>query len=124
LHRDQSKLATLLRELSWSYNLVIMSRCERDEEREFSLRMCLREKWGKRELERQLGGALFERVVLSPVKLSPAVTELYPDAVSVFKDIQALDHVIDEEPGGPFRERRPDCDSSPQRRHCLESRAM
>ena len=63
-----------------------MSRCKRDEEREFYLRLCRRENWGKRELDRQLSGALFERTVLSPAKLSPAVGELYPEAVSVFKD--------------------------------------
>lgn len=37
-------------------------------------------------MERQLAGALFERAVLSPAKLSPAVAELHPDAASVFKD--------------------------------------
>src|SRR5208282_2157114 len=52
-------LAPLVRELSWTHNLLIMSRCKRDEEREFYLRMCIRERWGKRELQRQLSGALF-----------------------------------------------------------------
>jgi predicted nuclease of restriction endonuclease-like (RecB) superfamily len=85
-YHQQGKLAPLVRELSWTHNLLIMSRCKRDEEREFYLRLCQREKWGKRELERQLAGALFERVVLSPAKLSPVVTELHPDADSVFKD--------------------------------------
>jgi predicted nuclease of restriction endonuclease-like (RecB) superfamily len=33
---DQPKLAPLVRELSWTHNLLIMSRCKRDEEREFS----------------------------------------------------------------------------------------
>jgi hypothetical protein len=46
--------------------------------REFYLRLSLRERWGKRELERQIAGALFERSVLSPAKLSPAVTSLLP----------------------------------------------
>lgn len=85
-YRELPKLAPLVRELSWTHNLLIMSRSKRDEEREFYLRVCLREKWGKRELERQLAGALFERTVLSPAKLSAAVTELHPDAVSLFKD--------------------------------------
>lgn len=85
-YRDEPKLAPLVREVSWTHNLLIMSRCKRDEEREFYLRLCQREKWGKRELDRQLSGALFERVVLSPPKLAPAVRELYPDAATVFKD--------------------------------------
>jgi predicted nuclease of restriction endonuclease-like (RecB) superfamily len=43
------------------------------------------------DLERQLKGALFERVVLSPAKVSPPVTQLHPDAASVFKDTYLLD---------------------------------
>ena len=30
--------------------------------------------------------ALFERTVLSPAKVSPVVTQIHPDAISVFKD--------------------------------------
>jgi predicted nuclease of restriction endonuclease-like (RecB) superfamily len=85
-YRGQAKLATLLRELSWSHNLAIMSRCKRDEEREFYLRLAHKERWSFRELQRQLVGALFERVVLSPAKLSAPLRELHPDAAAVFKD--------------------------------------
>jgi predicted nuclease of restriction endonuclease-like (RecB) superfamily len=85
-YREGSILSPLVRELSWTHNLLIMGRCKRDEEREFYLRLCLQERWGKRELERQLSGALFERTVLNPAKLAPAVRESYPEAASVFKD--------------------------------------
>ena len=92
-YRDRPKLSPLVTELSWTHNLIIMSRCKRDEEREFYLRLCNREKWGKRELERQLDGALFERVVLSPAKLSAPLRELHPDASSVFKDTYLVEFV-------------------------------
>jgi predicted nuclease of restriction endonuclease-like (RecB) superfamily len=85
-YHGQPKLSPLVRELPWTHNLLIMGRSKRDEEREFYLRLCIRERWGKRELERQLAGALFERIVLSPVKLSTPLAELHPDAASVFKD--------------------------------------
>lgn len=85
-YRSQPKLAPLVRELSWTHNLLIMSRSTRDEEREFYLRLCLQERWSKRQLERQLSGSLFERMVLSPTKLSPPVRELHPEAGAVFKD--------------------------------------
>ena len=75
-YRDRPKLSPLVTELSWTHNLLIMSRSKRDEEREFYLRLCIRERWGKRELERQLAGALFERVVLSPAKISPVVASV------------------------------------------------
>jgi predicted nuclease of restriction endonuclease-like (RecB) superfamily len=84
-------LAPLVRELPWTHNMLILGRAKRDEEREFYLRMAIQERWGKRELERQLNGALFERVVLSPAKLAPAVRELHPDAAAVFKDTYLLE---------------------------------
>src|ERR1700733_162036 len=37
---------------------LVMSRSKRDEEREFYLRFCVRERWSKRQLERQLAGNL------------------------------------------------------------------
>jgi predicted nuclease of restriction endonuclease-like (RecB) superfamily len=85
-YHGKPKLAPLLRELSWTHNLMIMSRSKRDQEREFYLRLCALERWSKRQLERQLAGALFERVALSPTKLAPPVREIHPDAASVFKD--------------------------------------
>ncbi len=85
-YRDFPKLAPLVRELSWTHNLLIMARSKRPEEREFYLKTATRERWSKRQLDRQLSGALFERVVLSPAKLAPPVREVHPDAASVFKD--------------------------------------
>ena len=94
-YQHQPKLAPLLRELSWSHNLLILSRCKREEEREFYLRLASRERWSYRELQRQLSGGLFERTVLSPAKLSPVVTELYPDATTVFKDSYLLEFYLE-----------------------------
>jgi predicted nuclease of restriction endonuclease-like (RecB) superfamily len=85
-YRGKPKLATLLRVLSWSHNLAIMSRSTRDEEREFYLRLAGRERWSFRELQRQLAGALFERTVLSPPKLATALRVIHPEAATIFKD--------------------------------------
>lgn len=85
-YRDKPILSTLLTELSWSHNLAILSRCKREEEREFYLRLAVKERWNFRELQRQLSGALFERSVLAPPILAPVVRELHPEAASVFKD--------------------------------------
>ncbi len=46
----------------------------------------MRRRWSSRELERQINGALFERMVLSPAKLSAPLRELHPDAATIFKD--------------------------------------
>ncbi len=63
-YQRQAKLSTVLRVLSWSHNMAILSRCKRKEEREFYLRLAHREHWTFRELQRQLAGALFKRTVL------------------------------------------------------------
>jgi predicted nuclease of restriction endonuclease-like (RecB) superfamily len=85
-YRDEPKLAPLLRELSWSHNLLIFGRSKRPQEREFYLRLAIRERWSFRELQRQVSGALFERSVLNPPKLSTVLAELHPQAAEVFKD--------------------------------------
>jgi hypothetical protein len=68
MYRGDETVSPLVTQLPWTPNLLILSGTKRAEEREFYLRMALRERWSKRELERQLNGALFERVVLSPKK--------------------------------------------------------
>jgi predicted nuclease of restriction endonuclease-like (RecB) superfamily len=53
--------------------------------------MAVQESWSKRQLERQIRAALFERVVLSPPKVAPAVREIHPEALSVFRDSYTLE---------------------------------
>lgn len=91
IYQNDKNVAPLVRQLPWTHNLLILSRCKRAEEREFYLRLCQRERWTKRELERQLAGALFERTILTPPIVSPVTTQLYPDATTVFKDSYLLD---------------------------------
>ena len=85
-YRDDEKVASLARQLPWTHNLIILNQSQRLEEREFYLRQAIREQWSKRELERQFKTALFERIVLNPVKVTPLVSQTHPDALSVFKD--------------------------------------
>ena len=85
-YRGDEKVAPLVRQLPWSHNLLIMGRCKRPEEREFYLQMARRDRWPRRELERQLAGSLFERVVLNPPRASASLKELHPGAEAVFRD--------------------------------------
>ena len=50
------------------------------------MRQAVREQWSSRELERQLKTALFERTVLNPAKVSAVLSQMHPEALSVFKD--------------------------------------
>ena len=85
-YRDDEKVSPLVRQLPWTHNLIILNQSKRPEEREFYLRLAISEQWSKRELERQFIAALFERTVLSPLKVTPLVSQIHPDALSVFKD--------------------------------------
>lgn len=89
-YRGDEKVAPLVRQLSWTHNLLILGRAKRPEEREFYLRTAIQERWGKRELERQLNGALFERVVLAPAKASPPLAHR-PGGAAVFRDSYLVD---------------------------------
>jgi predicted nuclease of restriction endonuclease-like (RecB) superfamily len=90
-YRAYPKVAPLVRQLPWSHNLLILGRCKIAQEREFYLRMAVNQSWGKRELERQLDGCLFERTVASPPIVSPVVRQLHPAAETIFKDTYLLD---------------------------------
>ena len=83
---DDKKVSPLVRQLPWTHNLIILSQSKRPEEREFYLRQSIQENWSKRELERQIKTALFERIILTPPKVSPPTVQTHPAALSVFKD--------------------------------------
>ena len=85
-YRHDKKVSALLTQLPWTHSLIILGQSKRSEEREFYLRMATQVKWSSRELERQFKTALFERSVLKPARMSPAVTQAHPDAVNIFKD--------------------------------------
>lgn len=93
VYRNEPKLSTLLRELPWSHHLVIMGQCKRPEQREFYLQMAVRERWKRRELERQLASGLFQRAVLSPPQVTAALTKVHPGADAFFKDAYLLEYL-------------------------------
>jgi predicted nuclease of restriction endonuclease-like (RecB) superfamily len=90
-YHEQPILSAVLRELPWTHNLCILGKAKRPEEREFYLRLAIREKWSSRELERQLEAGLFERAILNPPKVSAVLTQLHPDAETIFKDAYVVE---------------------------------
>ena len=55
------KLSPLVRQISWTNNLIILSRTKSMDERSFYLYLCVNERLTKRQLERQIDSALYER---------------------------------------------------------------
>ncbi|ODS34934.1 MAG: hypothetical protein A7316_04695 [Candidatus Altiarchaeales archaeon WOR_SM1_86-2] len=93
-YRDNPKLSTLLRELTWSSHLHILSKTKSIEEKEFYLRLAIKERYPVRELERQIDRGVYERTMLSDtkaLKVSPVATQIHPDISSAFKDTYVLD---------------------------------
>lgn len=89
LYQDNAIVSPLLTQLSWSNHLLIMSGCKSDVEREFYMRLCIRESYSKRELERQINSGYYERYMLSKEKL-------LPEPIKGLKDNPFLDSYIIE----------------------------
>lgn len=71
----------VLSKINWTHHLLILSKTKRIEEKLFYLNQCINEKLSKRELERQLNSATFERTMLGD-KFSKAIKL----PVGIFKD--------------------------------------
>ena len=92
-YSDNKKLAPLVREISWTHNLMIMARAKTEEEREFYLLLCSKNNYSKRELARQMDSMLFERTMISNeinkdiLVRSPGLAALRDSYVLEFLDI-------------------------------------
>jgi predicted nuclease of restriction endonuclease-like (RecB) superfamily len=85
-YKNFPKLSPLVREISWTNNLLIFSRSKTIEEMEFYLKISKQENYSKRELDRQISAGFFERTMIGNSKLAPAVRESKNDLSATFKD--------------------------------------
>ncbi len=90
-YKDYPKLSSLLREISWTHNLCVFSRCNSIEEKEFYLLKTKTENYSSRELDRQISASLFERTMIGKEKLSAAMRVFQQDITNVFKDSYVFD---------------------------------
>lgn len=97
-YRVYPKLSTVLREISWSHNLAIFSRCKTIQEKEFYLKLAKQENYSFRELDRQISSSLYERTMLGNAKLSTVLREIHPEALNAFKDSYIFDFLNLVEP--------------------------
>jgi predicted nuclease of restriction endonuclease-like (RecB) superfamily len=97
-YKELPKLSTLLREISWSNNLAIFSRCKSIEEREFYLKLSKQENYSFRELDRQISASLFERTIIGNSKISTALRETNTNINNTFKDSYIFDFLNLPEP--------------------------
>ncbi len=64
-YRDNEKLSPLVTEIGWSHNLVILTQCKTDPERDFYLRMTRTHGWTKNVLIHQIENRTYEKTLHS-----------------------------------------------------------
>lgn len=72
-YKDNEIVSTLVRQISWTNNLLILHSTNSIEEKEFYIKMCIKENYSKRELDRQISSGYFQRYLLSDGKAQPSI---------------------------------------------------
>jgi predicted nuclease of restriction endonuclease-like (RecB) superfamily len=85
------KLSPLVTQLPWTHHLIILSQVRPIEARGVYILMAIRERWTKRELERQIQSGAALREAPANKKVSPAVRQLHPAATEAFKNTYSLE---------------------------------
>lgn len=84
-------VSSLLTQISWTNHLLILSKTNSMEEKEFYLALSINEKYTSRELGRQIDSGFYERDMLSNANVSSLLTQNHADIISNFKDTYVLD---------------------------------
>lgn len=89
-------VSPLVTQVSWTNHLLIMSGSKSAEERHFYLSLCVKEHYSKRELERQMDSAYYERSMLSclvPIELK--IGKFKPEHIGQINFyLEALDRTV------------------------------
>jgi predicted nuclease of restriction endonuclease-like (RecB) superfamily len=97
-YQSQDISKTILAQISWTHHRTIFSRCKTEEEREFYLRLSIKENYSVRALDRQISASLFERTMLGNIKLSSLPREITQDITNAFKDSYVFEFLNLPEP--------------------------
>lgn len=74
-YRNSEKLAPLVREISWSNNIVIMEKCKDDLQREFYIQMTKQYGWTKRILTNFIEAQTYEKYLLNQTNFDLTLPE-------------------------------------------------
>jgi predicted nuclease of restriction endonuclease-like (RecB) superfamily len=85
-YRAHKKVSPLVTQLPWTHHLIILSEAKPVETREFYILAAIKERWSKRELERQIRSGAVLRSTSLPKKVSPVVAQIHPMAIDEFKN--------------------------------------
>lgn len=91
-YQGSEKLQLLVREIAWSHNLIVMSRCKDPLEREFYLRMTRKFGWSKNILTHQIENQSYEKTLIGQTNFDKAIgPELRAQAKLAVKDEYTFD---------------------------------
>jgi len=76
-YREAEKLAPLVREISWTNNVIIMEKCKNNQEREFYAGMTKKFGWTKDVLIHQIENQSYEKYLLNQTNFDQTVPEKY-----------------------------------------------
>lgn len=89
---NQEKLQPLVGEISWSKNLVIMSKCKNDLEKEFYIRMTRKMGWSKNVLIHQIDNKTYEKTLANQTNFDQTLPqEIRNQAKLAIKDEYTFD---------------------------------
>jgi len=78
-YRENEIVAPLVRQISWSNNVLILGATKTMEEKEFYIKMCIKNNYSKRELDRQIGSGYYQRYMLSNGKANQSLEKVEGD---------------------------------------------
>lgn len=81
----------LVRQISWSNNVVILKRTKTIEEKEFYLRLCISNNYTKRELIRQIDSGYYQRFLLSKQDFPLKTDNRKPSFILDYYSLEFLD---------------------------------
>ncbi|WIG59524.1 MAG: protein of unknown function DUF1016 [Ktedonobacterales bacterium] len=92
LYTQQEQLALLVREVSWSHNVVVMERCRDMLEREFYLRMARKFGWTKSILILQIENQTYQKTLLNQTNFEQTLPDhIHQQAKLTVKDEYTFD---------------------------------
>jgi predicted nuclease of restriction endonuclease-like (RecB) superfamily len=91
-YRNNLKLQPLVGEIGWTHNLIILSKCKDDLEREFYIRMTRKFGWSKNVLIHQIENQSYEKTLLNQTNFEQTLpTEISSQAKLAVKDEYTFD---------------------------------
>jgi predicted nuclease of restriction endonuclease-like (RecB) superfamily len=91
-YKDNVKLQTLVKEISWSKNVIILGRCKENLEKEFYLRATARFGWTKDVLKHQIDNDTYKKYLLNQTNFDKTLPEsVKSQALLAVKDHYTFD---------------------------------